>query len=196
MNKGQRAHSKLDASLLFSSFIPTESKTAGRTMSSESIVELLSETLRIVQQLQSREVGCNPSSSRLLLPLLRSGLDGLGHLTLSSLGLLVDRHLMLELSDVGSLGDQNEVNEEERRVRSGSRRARVEEQMGETYLLLLLVGILSLVLGTKEEVDSGRLDLGVGVVAGESDDGDGFGIVPVRTRRRIPRVVSSSSFLP
>jgi len=77
-------------------------------MSSESIVKLLSETLRIVQQLKSREVGSDSSSSSLLLPLLRSRLDSLGHLTLSSLGLLVDRHLMLELSDVGSLDKTSE----------------------------------------------------------------------------------------
>lgn len=44
--------------------------------------------------------------------------------------------------------------------------------------LLLLVRILVLVLRAEEEVDGGRLDLGVGMVASKSDDCDCLCVVP------------------
>lgn len=72
-------------------------------MSAETVVELLSKALRVVKELERREIGSDTSGVGLLLSLLLGRFDSLGHLTLSGLGLLVDSHLMLELSNVGGL---------------------------------------------------------------------------------------------
>lgn len=74
-----------------------------RTVLGETIVKLLAEALRVVQELKGGEVGRDAVGGRALLLLLDVGLDGLLHLTLASLGFLVDNHLMLELADVGTL---------------------------------------------------------------------------------------------
>jgi hypothetical protein len=72
-------------------------------MPTQSIVQLLAEALRVMQQLEGREVGRHARGVGLLLTFLLGRLDGFRHLTLSGLGLFVDRHLMLEFSDVRGL---------------------------------------------------------------------------------------------
>lgn len=78
-------------------------KKKKRTMLAHSFVKLLTETLRVVQQLKSGEVGGDPRVRRILSSLLTLDLDGTSESFVSRLGLFVDNRSVLKFSKIRSL---------------------------------------------------------------------------------------------
>lgn len=124
----------------------------GPVVLDERLVELLAKRLGVVEELEGGEVDRGLLGSDLALATLDVGvLDVLARLALGRLLLLVDVDAVLDRLDVGSLV---------------------------VLVRRVLVLVLARLGGDEEEVDRGALDLGVGVEARRSDDGDRLGIAP------------------